>query len=116
MKAAQSVLVWPALRRLPLSCNSASRPCPAPAPLFPASSAAGNILCTASSSSAFRVLSNAEMSFSRYYRPSLKAGIDIQLANAYNEGNWATVIRLAEKRLKSLKDPYYEAWSPLPSW
>jgi hypothetical protein len=60
----------------------------------------------------FHVRAAFEMSYSRYYRPSLKAGIDIQLANAYNEGNWASVIRLAEKRGKTMNDPYYDVRCP----
>lgn len=46
--------------------------------------------------------------YSRYYTPALKKTVDLQLQNAFSEGHWAAVIRLADKRAKSLKDPYYE--------
>lgn len=42
-------------------------------------------------------------------RPPLKNGVDMQLQAAFAEQNWATVIRLADKRHKANKDPYYEA-------
>lgn len=41
-------------------------------------------------------------------RPLLKNGVDIQLQSAFSEQNWATVIRLADKRAKASQDPYYE--------
>jgi hypothetical protein len=47
-------------------------------------------------------------SYSRHYRPSLKSTVDVQLQSLFSDGNWASVIRLADKRFKSLKDPYYE--------
>lgn len=45
---------------------------------------------------------------SHSYPPALKNTVDLQLQTAFSECNWATVIRLADKRAKSLKDPYYE--------
>ncbi|KAM5347591.1 hypothetical protein ACJ41O_007415 [Fusarium nematophilum] len=44
----------------------------------------------------------------RQQRPTLKNGVDLQLQSAFNDGNWAVVIRLAEKRAKTLNDQYYE--------
>ena len=41
-------------------------------------------------------------------RPNLKNGVDFQLQTAFNDGNWAVVIRLADKRAKALNDQYYE--------
>ncbi|KAG7131606.1 hypothetical protein HYQ45_009844 [Verticillium longisporum] len=41
-------------------------------------------------------------------RPQLKSGVDLQLQSAFHEGQWASVIRLAEKRLRTFNDPYYE--------
>lgn len=41
-------------------------------------------------------------------RPTLKNGVDLQLQSAFNDGNWAVVIRLADKRAKTLNDQYYE--------
>ncbi|KAH9436267.1 hypothetical protein MCOR02_005172 [Pyricularia oryzae] len=49
------------------------------------------------------------MSYSgSYYRPSLKNSVDVQLQNAFGDGNWATVVRLADKRAKATNDPYFE--------
>ncbi|KAK3320107.1 N-acetyltransferase B complex non catalytic subunit-domain-containing protein [Cercophora scortea] len=48
------------------------------------------------------------MSYSRYEPPALKNSVDVQLQTAFNDGNWNTAVRLAEKRFKALKDPYYE--------
>ncbi|KAK3346105.1 N-acetyltransferase B complex non catalytic subunit-domain-containing protein [Lasiosphaeria hispida] len=48
------------------------------------------------------------MSYARYGRPALKSSVDVQLQTAFSDGNWNSVIRLADKRAKSLKDPYYE--------
>ena len=48
-----------------------------------------------------------------YGRPALKSSVDVQLQTAFSDGNWNSVIRLADKRAKSLKDAYYEvslAW------
>ena len=42
------------------------------------------------------------------YQPQLKPGVDLQLQTAFSEGNWSTVARLADKRARTLKDPYYE--------
>ncbi|KAL7932854.1 N-acetyltransferase B complex non catalytic subunit domain-containing protein [Trichoderma chlorosporum] len=42
-------------------------------------------------------------------RPRLKNGVDLQLQSAFQDGNWPVVIRLAEKRAKTLNDQYYEA-------
>ncbi|KAK0712889.1 N-acetyltransferase B complex non catalytic subunit-domain-containing protein [Lasiosphaeria miniovina] len=47
--------------------------------------------------------------YSRYGRPALKNSVDMQLQTAFSDGNWNTVARLADKRAKALKDPYYEA-------
>ncbi|KAF4970465.1 hypothetical protein FZEAL_10029 [Fusarium zealandicum] len=44
----------------------------------------------------------------RQQRPSLRNGVDLQLQSAFHDGNWAVVIRLAEKRAKALNDHYYE--------
>jgi N-terminal acetyltransferase B complex non-catalytic subunit len=44
-----------------------------------------------------------------YGRPALKSSVDVQLQTAFSDGNWNSVTRLADKRAKSLKDPYYEA-------
>ncbi|KAJ4244390.1 hypothetical protein NW762_014518 [Fusarium torreyae] len=44
----------------------------------------------------------------RQQRPSLKNGVDLQLQSAFNDGNWAVVIRLAEKRARTFNDQYYE--------
>lgn len=41
-------------------------------------------------------------------RPRLKNGVDLQLQSAFEEGNWPVVVRLAEKRFRTLNDPYYE--------
>ncbi|KAL7788594.1 N-acetyltransferase B complex non catalytic subunit domain-containing protein [Trichoderma ceciliae] len=41
-------------------------------------------------------------------RPRLKNGVDLQLQAAFQDGNWPVVIRLAEKRAKTLNDQYYE--------
>ncbi|KAM0413590.1 hypothetical protein ACHAPT_013631 [Fusarium lateritium] len=41
-------------------------------------------------------------------RPVLKNGVDLQLQSAFNDGNWAVVIRLAEKRARTFNDQYYE--------
>jgi len=48
------------------------------------------------------------MSYGYGRPPSLKNTVDMQLQSAFSDGNWSTVIRLADKRAKSLKDPYYE--------
>lgn len=45
---------------------------------------------------------------SSWNRPQLKSGVDLQLQSAFNDGNWALVIRLAEKRLRTINDQYYE--------
>ncbi|KAL7942742.1 N-acetyltransferase B complex non catalytic subunit domain-containing protein [Trichoderma barbatum] len=42
-------------------------------------------------------------------RPRLRNGVDLQLQSAFQDGNWPVVIRLAEKRAKTLNDQYYEA-------
>lgn len=42
------------------------------------------------------------------YHPQLKAGVDLQLQSAFAECNWSAVSRLADKRFRALKDPYYE--------
>ncbi|KAK7425749.1 hypothetical protein QQZ08_007724 [Neonectria magnoliae] len=42
------------------------------------------------------------------HRPNLKNGVDLQLQSAFNDGNWAVVIRLAEKRARALNDQYYQ--------
>ncbi|KAK4213132.1 N-acetyltransferase B complex non catalytic subunit-domain-containing protein [Rhypophila decipiens] len=47
--------------------------------------------------------------YGRHPRPALKNSVDVQLQTAFSDGNWPSVIRLADKRFKSLKDPYYEA-------
>ena len=44
--------------------------------------------------------------------PSLKGNVDLQLRNAFQEGNWPTVVRLADRRLKSHRDPYFEVRYP----
>ncbi|KAK1830396.1 N-alpha-acetyltransferase 25, NatB auxiliary subunit [Podospora conica] len=49
------------------------------------------------------------MSFNNYGRPPLRSTVDVQLQTAFSDGNWNAVIRLADKRAKSLKDPYYDA-------
>ncbi|KAF5625101.1 hypothetical protein F52700_9476 [Fusarium sp. NRRL 52700] len=41
-------------------------------------------------------------------KPKLKNGVDLQLQSVFNDGNWAGVIRLAEKRARTLNDQYYE--------
>ncbi|KAF6838332.1 hypothetical protein CPLU01_02444 [Colletotrichum plurivorum] len=41
-------------------------------------------------------------------RPQLRSGVDLQLQSAFNDGQWANVIRLAEKRFRTFNDPYYE--------
>jgi hypothetical protein len=48
------------------------------------------------------------MAYSRHYRPALKDSVDLQLQTAFSDGNWQVVVRLADKRVKSLKDPYYD--------
>lgn len=53
------------------------------------------------------------MSYSRHYRPALKDSVDLQLQTAFSDGNWQSVVRLADKRAKSLKDPYYDVGAPL---
>lgn len=47
------------------------------------------------------------------YQPQLRAGVDLQLQSAFAEGNWSVVARLADKRARTEKDPYYEV-SPVP--
>lgn len=47
-------------------------------------------------------------SYGRYYRPALKQSVDVQLQTAFSDGNWSSVVRLADKRAKSTNDPYYE--------
>lgn len=47
----------------------------------------------------------------RQQRPVLKNGVDLQLQSAFNDGNWAVVIRLAEKRARTFNDQYYEVRS-----
>ncbi|KAH7134059.1 N-acetyltransferase B complex non catalytic subunit-domain-containing protein [Dactylonectria macrodidyma] len=41
-------------------------------------------------------------------RPSLRNGVDLQLQSAFSDGNWAVVIRLAEKRARTHNDQYYQ--------
>ncbi|CAM1511997.1 Fc.00g095100.m01.CDS01 [Cosmosporella sp. VM-42] len=41
-------------------------------------------------------------------RPPLKNGVDLQLQSAFSDGTWPVVIRLAEKRARTLNDQYYE--------
>ncbi|KAM0258003.1 hypothetical protein ACHAQJ_004046 [Trichoderma viride] len=41
-------------------------------------------------------------------RPRLRNGVDLQLQSAFQDGNWPVVIRLADKRAKTLNDQYYE--------
>ncbi|KAL2757223.1 hypothetical protein ACRALDRAFT_2025069 [Sodiomyces alcalophilus JCM 7366] len=41
-------------------------------------------------------------------RPQLRSGVDLQLQSTFNEGQWASVIRLAEKRFRTFNDPYFE--------
>jgi len=48
---------------------------------------------------------------SSWNQPQLKSGVDLQLQAAFNEGNWASVVRLADKRAKTFKDQYYEVSS-----
>lgn len=50
------------------------------------------------------------MSYGRYGRPALKNSVDVQLQTAFTDGNWNMVVRLADKRFKNLKDPYYEVY------
>ena len=45
--------------------------------------------------------------------PHLKSGADLQLQTAFQEGNWAVVVRLAEKRARTLGDAYYEVGNAL---
>jgi hypothetical protein len=45
---------------------------------------------------------------STWNRPQLKSGVDLQLQSAFNDSNWNVVVRLAEKRAKTLNDQYYE--------
>lgn len=47
----------------------------------------------------------------RQQRPVLKNGVDLQLQSAFNEGNWAVVVRLAEKRARTFNDQYCEVRS-----
>ncbi|CCF44355.1 hypothetical protein CH063_13786, partial [Colletotrichum higginsianum] len=42
-------------------------------------------------------------------RPQLRSGTDLQLQSAFNDGQWANVIRLAEKRFRTFNDHYFEA-------
>ncbi|KAF5589387.1 hypothetical protein FPCIR_6833 [Fusarium pseudocircinatum] len=44
----------------------------------------------------------------RQQRPNLKNGVDLQLQSAFSDGNWAAVVRLAEKRARTSNDQYYE--------
>ncbi|KAJ2900747.1 N-acetyltransferase B complex non catalytic subunit-domain-containing protein [Zalerion maritima] len=46
---------------------------------------------------------------SSYPRPTLKSSVDLQLRNAFHDGNWQQAARLADKRARTLKDPYYQA-------
>ncbi|KAK2073263.1 hypothetical protein P8C59_007555 [Phyllachora maydis] len=49
------------------------------------------------------------MSARRQYKPALKNSVNSQLQTAFEDSNWPTVVRLAEKQAKAFKDPYYEA-------
>lgn len=52
-----------------------------------------------------------------WMRPRLKRGVDLQLQTAFDDGQWASVIRLAEKRFRTFNDPYFEvsfSHVPLP--
>ncbi|KAK2001511.1 N-acetyltransferase B complex non catalytic subunit [Colletotrichum falcatum] len=42
-------------------------------------------------------------------RPQLRSGTDLQLQSAFNDGQWANVIRLSDKRFRTFNDPYFEA-------
>lgn len=46
-------------------------------------------------------------------RPQLRSGTDLQLQSAFNDGQWANAIRLAEQRFRTFKDPYFEVCSHL---
>lgn len=48
------------------------------------------------------------MSARRQYKPALKNSVNSQLQTAFEDSNWPTVVRLAEKQAKAFKDPYYE--------
>jgi hypothetical protein len=49
------------------------------------------------------------MAYGRYDDPpALKNNVELQLRHAFNDGNWPTAIRLAERWAKSTKDPYYD--------
>lgn len=41
-------------------------------------------------------------------RPRLRNGVDLQLQSAFHDGNWPVAVRLAEKRLRTLGDAYFE--------
>ncbi|KAK0391568.1 hypothetical protein NLU13_1068 [Sarocladium strictum] len=41
-------------------------------------------------------------------RPPIKSGVDLQLQSACSEGNWLVALRLAEKRMRTSKDSYFE--------
>ncbi|QUC20999.1 uncharacterized protein UV8b_05240 [Ustilaginoidea virens] len=41
-------------------------------------------------------------------RPRLRNGVDLQLQSAFQDGNWAVVVRLAQQRARTLNDQYFE--------
>ncbi|KAG6269680.1 hypothetical protein E4U49_006266 [Claviceps purpurea] len=41
-------------------------------------------------------------------RPRLRNGTDLQLQSAFQDGNWAVVMRLAQQRARTTNDPYFE--------
>ncbi len=51
---------------------------------------------------------------SRRQRPLLKNTVDLQLQNAFNDGNWPAVIRLVDRKTKTSPDAYLEV-CPLPT-
>ncbi|PNY29927.1 Uncharacterized protein TCAP_00161 [Tolypocladium capitatum] len=43
-----------------------------------------------------------------HQRPRLRNGVDPQLQSAFQDGNWSVVVRLAEKRVRTLNEQYFE--------
>ncbi|KAG6019833.1 hypothetical protein E4U41_003066, partial [Claviceps citrina] len=41
-------------------------------------------------------------------RPRLRNGTDLQLQSAFQDGNWAVAMRLAQQRARTFNDPYFE--------
>lgn len=47
-------------------------------------------------------------------RPRLRNGVDLQLQSAFQDGNWAVAVRLAQQRARSSNDQYFDVTIPRP--